>query len=163
MFWTGSGVSIHNYDTNFWDLIKEGKISVHTTDISKLEGKTVHLENGETLDSDLVICATGWKKDPSFKWLGLDEAGLGLPYSEKEKAELNQKADETVLTMFPSLRDQPDLKPFKIVPIRCYAGQGREAELGLCWHGLDRQHVHLRGSARSLDHSVPGRKARQNG
>ncbi|KUJ17596.1 putative dimethylaniline monooxygenase [Mollisia scopiformis] len=110
ILWTGSGVSIHNYETNFFDLVKSGKIRIHTTDVSKLDGNTVYPENGKAIETDVVVCATGWKKDPTFKFQNLGEAGLGLPYTAVEKTGLSRKADEDVLKMFPSLRNQPILK-----------------------------------------------------
>lgn len=122
VLWTGSGVSIHNYETNFFDLVRSGKIRIHTTDISKLGGSTVYLDNGKELKTDVVVCATGWKKDTTFKFLNLDAAGLGLPYSPTEKAQLSAQADEEVLAMFPSLRSQPVLKspPPTTDPLRLY-------------------------------------------
>ncbi|CZR61898.1 related to dimethylaniline monooxygenase [Phialocephala subalpina] len=122
VLWTGSGVSIHNYETNFFALVRSGKIRVHTTDVSKLEGNSVYLDNGKELNTDVVVCATGWKKDTTFKFLNLGEAGLGLPCSPTEKAELSAQADEEVLTMFPSLRSQPPLRtpPPTTDPLRLY-------------------------------------------
>jgi hypothetical protein len=87
-----------------------------------LEGNTVFLENGEKLETDVVICATGWRKEPSFKFRNLGDAGLGLPYKRDEQLKLNKESDEEILTMFPSLKDQPVLKglPPDTDPIRLY-------------------------------------------
>jgi hypothetical protein len=66
VMWSGSGVSIHNYDTSFWDLVREGKIRIHTTDVERLDGNTVFLENGTKISIGVVVCVAGWKKDMMF-------------------------------------------------------------------------------------------------
>ncbi|KAK9417320.1 putative FAD/NAD(P)-binding domain-containing protein [Seiridium unicorne] len=109
-FWIGSGLSILNYSTPLFDMVKEGKIRVHIQNIDHLEGKKVVLDDGTTLDADVMICSTGWKKESSLKITGLGAAGLSLPVSEKELAQLNQEADQKMLSMFPLLKDQPKLR-----------------------------------------------------
>ncbi|KAI1848450.1 hypothetical protein JX265_008768 [Neoarthrinium moseri] len=109
-FWIGSGLSILNYNTPLFDMVKEGKIRVHIENVDHLEPKKVVLESGKTLDADVMICSTGWKKESSLKISGLDAHGLSLPVSEKDLAQLNTEADEKVLSMFPILKDQPKLK-----------------------------------------------------
>ena len=42
-FWVGTGLGILNYPTNFFDLVRSGKISVHIRDIDHLSSETVHL------------------------------------------------------------------------------------------------------------------------
>ncbi|KAE8371650.1 hypothetical protein BDV26DRAFT_298610 [Aspergillus bertholletiae] len=106
-FWTGSGVSIHNFDANLFDLVKEGKIRVHTAHITHLTAGKVHLSTGDTLDSDAIICATGWKKTPSFQFLNWE---LKLPYSDLEMEKLVKRADEEILSRFPILKSQPSLR-----------------------------------------------------
>ena len=121
-FWIGSGLSIHNYDTNFWDMIKKGQIKVHIADISHLTGgpDTVHLDNGESFPADLIVTATGWKKEPSVKF-NLGPNGIGLPYSASTQAQLATQADSEVLKRFPRLADQPALKfKPKSDPFRLY-------------------------------------------
>lgn len=109
-FWTGSALSIHNWDNSFNDLVKSGKIRVHIADVDHLSPKKVHFTTGDTLDADVIICSTGWKKDPSVKFLDFDEAHIGLPQSQKEQAILKAKADDDILTMFPRLKDQPKIR-----------------------------------------------------
>ncbi|KAF3013047.1 hypothetical protein E8E14_009871 [Neopestalotiopsis sp. 37M] len=121
-FWIGSGLSILNYSTPFFDMVKQGKIKVHIQNIDHLEGKKCHLEDGTVLDADVMICSTGWKKESSLKISGLDAAGLSLPVSDKELAQLNKEADDKVLAMFPLLKDQPKLRfeEKKGEPLRFY-------------------------------------------
>lgn len=110
VFWTGSGIGIHNFETNFFDLVKEGKVRVHLTDIAKLKGKTVYLTDGESLDTDVLVCATGWRKDVPLKFTNFGKGGIGLPHSTEEKAGLIEEANREVLEMFPSLKRQPVLR-----------------------------------------------------
>ncbi|EMD64005.1 hypothetical protein GGP41_006464 [Bipolaris sorokiniana] len=110
VFWTGSGLGIHNFETNFFDLVKEGKVRVHIADISKLDGKTVHLTDGEQIPTDVLICATGWKKDVPFTFSNLPQGGIGLAQSGQEKAELIEKTNREILEMFPGLKHQPVLR-----------------------------------------------------
>ncbi|KXJ84755.1 putative dimethylaniline monooxygenase [Microdochium bolleyi] len=111
-FWTGSGVGIHNFDTNLWDLVRQGRIHVHTADITGLEGGSVNLSNGKVLeDIDVLCCATGWKKDATLTYNGLELRGHGLPsVSAQEQATLRQAADKEVLERFPILINQPVLR-----------------------------------------------------
>ena len=105
--WTGSGVGIHNYNTNFFDLVREGKIKVHQADIDHLSSNTVHLSNGLDLQTDVLICATGWKKGSNLKYVNFSTA---LPHSDTERASLIAKADKEVRDMFPMLKAQPIMR-----------------------------------------------------
>lgn len=123
-FWIGSGLSILNYDTPLFDLVKEGKIRVHVDNIDHMEPGKVVLCSGEVLEADGVVCSTGWKKESTIKFTGLGEVGLGLPEAlvESDRIKLNAKADADVLTMFPRLKDQPQLRfqPKETDPLRYY-------------------------------------------
>jgi cation diffusion facilitator CzcD-associated flavoprotein CzcO len=121
-FWIGSGLSILNYETPLFDLVKEGKIRVHIGQIDHMEEKTVVLADGTRLHADVVVCSTGWKKESPIKFQGLGPGGFGLDISAAEKARLNQKADKDVLDMFPRLKDQPELRfaPKETDPLRLY-------------------------------------------
>jgi cation diffusion facilitator CzcD-associated flavoprotein CzcO len=106
-FWTGSGVSIHNFDTSLFELVKEGKIRVHTANITNLTPGKVHLSTSNILDADAIICATGWKKTPSFQFTNWDAA---LPRSEVEMDKLIRSADDEIFSRFPILKSQPSLR-----------------------------------------------------
>ncbi|KAE8548288.1 hypothetical protein TMatcc_010158 [Talaromyces marneffei ATCC 18224] len=118
-FWVASGLSIHNYQTNFFDLIKNGAIRVHEAEINQLSERTVHLSTGELLPADALICATGWKKGSSVNFLELD---LGIPGSSAEKEKLYQEAEKKVLNDFSDLSCQPVLRyrPQTSDPLRLY-------------------------------------------
>ncbi|KAA8907994.1 hypothetical protein FN846DRAFT_946278 [Sphaerosporella brunnea] len=132
-FWIAAGLSILNYPTNFFDLVKEGKISVHIGEIDFLSAKTVHLsstqqaapdtEPAKTLHADALICSTGWKFHPPMTFT--DRSGsaidtqLGLPHHSPE-AEADdpalKQADAEIFARFPMLKDQPKLNP-KLKPL----------------------------------------------
>lgn len=109
-FWIGSGLSILNYDTSFFDMVRTGKVRVHIEDVSRLAPGQVILESGRVLEADAMICSTGWKKESSIKFRGLSAAGLGLPINEKERANLGLEYDHKVLDRFPILKVQPVLR-----------------------------------------------------
>ncbi|KAH7027965.1 putative dimethylaniline monooxygenase [Microdochium trichocladiopsis] len=108
--WTGSGVGIHNYDSNFFDLVREGKVLIHVADIERLSGKSVYISTRgpkEPIeDVDVVICATGWKKDAAVAIRNFD---VGLAAQDAEREKLIAEADAAVLREFPMLKDQPKL------------------------------------------------------
>lgn len=111
-FWTGSGVGIHNFDSSLWDLVRQGKIHVHTADITKLSEKEVHLSNGTVLeDIDVLCCATGWKKDATLSYDGIELKGLGISsVSQDEQTKYRTAADKEILERFPILQNQPVLR-----------------------------------------------------
>ncbi|KAJ9640056.1 hypothetical protein H2199_006290 [Coniosporium tulheliwenetii] len=111
-FWSGCNLSIMNYPTDFWELVRSGKVRVHVADITRLSAKTIHLSNGESLPVEALLCATGWRHKPTIKFVpdGLD-AELGLPHHSDQPDKLMGKADAEVLSRLPRLRDQPVLNP----------------------------------------------------
>lgn len=117
--WTGSGVGIHNYPTNFFDLVKQGKIKVHIVDVEKLKGVSVILSNGEAFETDVLVCATGWKKESGLQFINF-EGGLRAQGAERDA--MIGRADEEVLDTFPMLKKQPTLRraPETGEPLRNY-------------------------------------------
>ena len=122
-FWVACGLSILNYPSNFFEFVKEGKISVHVADISRLSDKQVHLTSAKGGDSvicaDALLCATGFHRVPSIEFLSetgdpYDAATLGFPHhtvAEATDNELIQEIDKEILTRFPRLKKQPTLNP----------------------------------------------------
>ncbi|KAF5672052.1 fad-containing protein [Fusarium heterosporum] len=118
-FWIGSGLSILNYDSSLFDLVKQGKIRVHIDDIGSLEPGRAILTSGNVIDTDAIICSTGWKKESTIKFA---DTNLGLACSPDKKRALNQLADAKVLSLYPGLKEQPKLnvKPKEADPLRYY-------------------------------------------
>ncbi|KAJ5932124.1 hypothetical protein N7516_006613 [Penicillium verrucosum] len=112
-FWIASSLSILNYPTNFFDLVRDGTIKVHVADLDRLSDHTVHLSSGEALPSSALICSTGWRCTPNLKFLpeGIDRE-LGFPWSvDPLNQNLVKEAEEEILRRFPRLRDQPQPNP----------------------------------------------------
>jgi Pyridine nucleotide-disulphide oxidoreductase len=111
-FFIGSGLSILNYETNFFDLVRDGKIKVRIADVVSLAGRNVYLSTGEQITTDALVCATGWRHRPAIKFLpeGIDE-DLGLPHFSQEFDKKISKADDEVFTRFPRLKAQPAPNP----------------------------------------------------
>ena len=120
-FFNGASFSILNYDTNFFDLVRNGTVKVHIADLIRLSPGTVHLSDDTSFKTDLLLCATGWKHVPPLKFLpeGIEKE-LGLPHIPTGdepiwKDDLVRQADKEILTRFPRLRDQPKGNP--LVPL----------------------------------------------
>jgi hypothetical protein len=88
-------------------MIRDGKVRVHIENISHLAPGQIVLENGTNLVADAIICSTGWKKESTIKFSGLDKTGLGLPIDLKEQANLSLEYDSKVLSKYPILAKQP--------------------------------------------------------
>ena len=109
IFFTGSSTSILNYPTDFFDFVRDGQIKVHIAEITHLSRGTVHLSTGEDLETDALVCCTGWKysqpivfSPPGF------EKSLGLPHvSHDDLGSQISEADDIILERFPILKDQP--------------------------------------------------------
>ncbi|RPD61401.1 FAD/NAD(P)-binding domain-containing protein [Lentinus tigrinus ALCF2SS1-6] len=111
-FWTGSALSILNFPTDFFELVRNGTIRVHIADITHLSEETVHLSTGEAIKADALLCATGWKARPPIDFLPPGTAAkLGLPHYSPQPDALALKADSVVLERFPRLKDQPTVAP----------------------------------------------------
>jgi len=111
---TASSFSILNYPTDIFELVRNGTVNVNIADITRLSPHTVHLSNDTTVESDVLLCATGWKHVPPIKFLpeGID-VELGIPHKPAGAAEplftndAVEKADAEILARFPRLKDQP--------------------------------------------------------
>lgn len=104
-------------DQTIMNLVREGKqIIVHRAGITKLSGKEVHLSDGTSVETDMLIHATGYNThNPIFS--EKDSFELGLPVRIDHLAALDNtaqyptpqsmKADKEVAHEFPRLRDPP--------------------------------------------------------
>ncbi|KAF9887272.1 hypothetical protein FE257_010400 [Aspergillus nanangensis] len=110
-FWIASSLSILNYPTNIFDLVRDGKVTVHVDQISHLSSQGIHLAQtpDSPLPSDALICSTGWKATPNmtFAPAGLDST-LGFPWAPDPLPEaLVSAADKEILRRFPRLTTPP--------------------------------------------------------
>lgn len=107
-FWMGNSLSVHNYETNWFDLAQNGQIIAHAAQVTKLTESAVHLSDGSVIEADAVICCTGWETRPSIQFLpeGLGDR-LGFPGSESGNQTLEAKVRADILRAAPVLRAQP--------------------------------------------------------
>ncbi|GLA62889.1 hypothetical protein AtubIFM55763_005003 [Aspergillus tubingensis] len=108
-FWVASGLSILNYEDDFYALVREKKVRLVIDDIVELtEDGGIHLgKSGEVIQSEGLICATGWKAQPNmeFRPAGI-ESELGFPWAEDYlSTPMVKRADQEILTRFPKLRE----------------------------------------------------------
>ncbi|KAK5052640.1 hypothetical protein LTR84_002505 [Exophiala bonariae] len=111
IFWIAGSLSILNYKSNFFDLVRSGMIKVHIADISELGDHEIHLSNNSIIPSDVLICSTGWRHRPAIEFLpkGI-EFSLGIPTSSSNPDPQSvAKVDAELMERFPALRKQPTL------------------------------------------------------
>lgn len=108
-FWMGNSLSTHNYEHNWFDLVTQGKIRVHIAEVVKLDEDMVHLSTGDALDTDVLVCCTGWKAAPpiSFEPTSLPES-LGLPGPRSVAPEMFVRARTNIVTQSPDLQQLPE-------------------------------------------------------
>ncbi len=93
-YWMGNSLSIHNYETDWFQLARRGNIQVHIADVDSLNERTALLSDGTQIDADMVICCTGWRAEPSIKFLPEGLASqLGLPSSNRTFPDPETKED----------------------------------------------------------------------
>ncbi|KAG6320288.1 hypothetical protein E4U44_006359 [Claviceps purpurea] len=108
IFYTGSALGIHNYARNVHDLVRQGRIKVHISDVACLRGREVLLADGTSLDGvDALICATGWTKQCPIRFIRAGPAPSSSldALSPETMQELASEADDSILASFPMLRD----------------------------------------------------------
>ncbi|KAH7241952.1 hypothetical protein BKA59DRAFT_401692 [Fusarium tricinctum] len=107
-----TSLSILNYETDFFDLVKNGMVKIHIADIESLSNQTVHLSNGTKLHTDAMCCVTGWKHVPPIKFLpeGIEE-DMGIPHTPSPESfpskPLLDQIDKEIFGQFPRLKNQP--------------------------------------------------------
>lgn len=111
-FIAASGLSILNYDTDFFELIKRGGVHIHVTDIDHLSKDTVHLTNGSEVPAGALVVCSGWKHTPPLTFLPWD-LDLGLPgnSNSSDLTPLIKEADSKTFASFPRLVSQPPPNP----------------------------------------------------
>ena len=125
-FWIGTSLSILNYENDFFEYVRSGKVKIHIAEIDHLEKNAVHLDNAEVLPADVLYCATGWTQKPPMKFLpeGIEDE-LGLPTRTaltSHQRHLKEKADSEVLQAFPILANQPQ-PPRPVTSLSKYQNQ----------------------------------------
>ncbi|KAF9772548.1 hypothetical protein IL306_009740 [Fusarium sp. DS 682] len=106
-FWMGNSLSIHNYDTSWFELAQNDQITAHAAQVTKLTEHSVHLSDGSAIKADAVVCCTGWKTRPNIQFLpeGLGNR-LGFPGPGSNDSMLEVVARVNILREAPVLRAQ---------------------------------------------------------
>lgn len=143
MMYIAASFSALNYDDDIFEFVRSGQVKVHIGDIDHLSRNTVHLDDGTSFETQFIFAHTGWHHAPSIKFLpeGID-AQLGLPHevgslkldggAEPEDV-LLAKADQQIVSQFPSLKDRPacfaaapasssQASPSELTPFMLYRG-----------------------------------------
>ena len=115
LMWYGSSSAILNYPTNIYDFVRSGQVRVLRKDIDCLEnGNEIRLSDGSTVQTDALICSTGWKHAPSIDFRPPSlHADLGIPstqYTQRQTERwvyLDARADGEVMQRLPLLRGGP--------------------------------------------------------
>ncbi|KAL4798681.1 hypothetical protein BDV19DRAFT_396565 [Aspergillus venezuelensis] len=101
-FWVATSLEILNYPTDFFDLVRDGK--VRTEAIS-------YLSNNESIVTDALICCTSWEETPGIQFLPQDVSNrLGFPGSPDVLTENLREVNQLIPDQFPKLKPQPPLK-----------------------------------------------------
>ena len=116
-FWYGTNLSILNYGTGFYNLVRRGGIKVLRKDVKNLASqKTVCFTDGTSIRTDAFICSTGWNFKSSIDFQPPEiHADLGIPsteYSSTQEQRWNyveNRADLEILTRFPKLQEGPKI------------------------------------------------------
>ncbi|KAF4627390.1 hypothetical protein G7Y89_g10764 [Cudoniella acicularis] len=115
--WYGVQTSALNYDTDFYELIRNGQVEVIREDLSHLDGGEIFLQNEQKIETDVLICATGYKYGPSFPLepvQNLSAWGVPIPpTNDKIFPALDVKADVELFKRFPVLEESPKQQEFQ--------------------------------------------------
>ncbi|CAI4214283.1 unnamed protein product [Parascedosporium putredinis] len=86
-FWMGNSLSVHNYETDWFELAKLGRIVVHHAEISRLDENTARLSNGHVLERvGTVVACTGWEHRPNIRFTPpIVGSGEGKPLQEEDQ------------------------------------------------------------------------------
>lgn len=135
-FWMGNSLSIHNYETNWFELAQNGQITPHAAQVIKLTEEAVHLSDGSVIKAGAVICCTGWEIKPSIEFSPDDLVErLGFPGtgSGDKSMEATVRADilrNIPLLKVPPLREVPRaFGPERLKPVASNTPDAKAADL----------------------------------
>ena len=140
---------------DFWDTIAKN-VSIHRSDIRTMQERSILLEDGSEVLSDVLFCGTGWSQHYPF-FSEVQIVGFGLPHDsiEDNKEEslkwdkLLDAADKRVLEQFPVLASPPAhfKRPAKSTGTRLYNGIAPLSDDSIAFVG----HVLLSNSFRNAE------------
>lgn len=115
----GAQAGTLSFDTDFFDLIRSGQVTIHREDIETLgPGGTIRLSGSGsgagTITADALVCATGYASEPSVSFAPASlHADLGIPTTslgDEQRAlwaGLDREADAFLAARFPQLLSGP--------------------------------------------------------
>jgi hypothetical protein len=109
-FWMGNSLSVHNYETSWFDLARSGQIAVHAAEVSSLSATAAHLSDGTIIEADAVVFCTGWEVTPSIKFVPEDLVEkLGFPGTNTKTTDpvLEARVRAEILQWAPILKEKP--------------------------------------------------------
>ncbi|KAI1369079.1 FAD/NAD(P)-binding domain-containing protein [Xylaria arbuscula] len=86
-FWMGNSLGIHNYESDWFELVRKGQIVVHHADVVLLTKGGAELSDGANLGADAVVCCTGWECTPPIKF---EPEGISQEIGFPRKGETHQ-------------------------------------------------------------------------
>lgn len=114
-YWMGSSLSVHNYETDWFELVRSGRIVVHHAEVASLEKTIVHLTDSSDVETDILVCCTGWENTSTIHFgppaiaseLGLPRFGTaGKEHEGRDDAQLLRRAQNQVLNQCPELNSK---------------------------------------------------------
>lgn len=114
IFWATGPLGMIQHE-DFWDTIAMN-VSIHRSDIRTMKSRSIVLEDGSEIASEVLFCGTGWNQH--YPFLSEEQAAeFGLPHRHDAEVDaakespkwqsLLKEADENVLKQFPQLADPP--------------------------------------------------------
>lgn len=123
-----------NYPTDFFDLVREGKIRVIIGEVECFGKSTeVRLTNGKTLEVDAVVCSTGWDTDPAIEFKpSAIKGALGLPslgnLADPEEKALIRRVEAELYNRYPFLKQRNSTKIHHPDPLQQQSTENTEGE-----------------------------------
>ncbi|CAK3813347.1 FAD-dependent monooxygenase [Lecanosticta acicola] len=133
LFWRNNAAGIVNH-SDFYEMIATF-VDSYYDELQELEGNTIRLGSGRTIQTDTLLLGTGWQDSLSYLAPSL-RAELGLPYPLKSESQLDQgqilaakqwsqrehEADAKIVEKYPLLAEPPQhvRSPTTESPYRLY-------------------------------------------
>ncbi|KAH8821299.1 hypothetical protein F5884DRAFT_816850 [Xylogone sp. PMI_703] len=129
LFFTAGASALHGNKQFVKELQSGNLITVHRATITSMSGTTVHLNNGENLESDAAVFGTGWNAEIDiFSPAERLNLGIPAPLEVQDPAtaaywdNLRKSADAEVVSLLPILKNPPPHyeRPINYTPFRLY-------------------------------------------
>jgi dimethylaniline monooxygenase (N-oxide forming) len=123
-FWLNGFVGMAQ-QPDFWETIA-AKVDVYKSDITNIEGDTVTLKDGSSIQADAILCGTGFNRSFSlFQRPTAADLGLPVPLDMEAKeladwSKLEKEADDDIVQRFIGLVDPPTPRKPSTTPYRLY-------------------------------------------